>query len=526
MFAFAPDGKTLAGVSGKESFSVWNVPDGRLRFTIKDCRGRLAFSPDGKQIVCGGEQAMRLYETATGKEVRRFERHPGYVNALVFSPDGKTVASAQEYTIDLWDVATGKRLHPGAGHATPVVSLAFSPDGSRLASGDGGEGALIVWSLKDRKPRHMFLGHFPTVVSVAYSPDGKVLATGDGSRGASGGFDAQIRLWDLSAGQLLRQFPGHLNSVESLAFSPDGKRLASGGHDARAKVWDVATGKRLLQIRGEDTQGKSVAFSPDSKTLLVAGSPGELALWRVDSGRKVRNLGTDGDESRAIAFAFFLPGGRTALTCEHEYGSSKLHQIRFWEVDTGRLLRSFSLGAAGSSMDCVALSPDGTTLATVGDYRDPVIQLWDTSIGKRVGRLSGHNGGARRHWPSPATARLWPPEVGTRPCFFGIWRGPGWSTCGANWRADKTTGRAGKKLAATPEDAIPFLTERLRRAAAAEDRARRLITHLDDDDFEVREKASRDLATRARGLVCTPAGAPRLPECGKRANASRRHSKN
>src|SRR5262249_38882614 len=111
-FAFSPDGKTLAGISGKESFSVWNVADGRLRFTVKGCRGGLAFSPDGKHLVCGGEPAMRLYETATGKEVRQFERHPGYVHALAFSPDGKTLATAQEYTTDLWDVATGKRLHP------------------------------------------------------------------------------------------------------------------------------------------------------------------------------------------------------------------------------------------------------------------------------------------------------------------------------------------------------------------------------------------------------------------------------
>jgi hypothetical protein len=52
---------------------------------------------------------------------------------------------------------------------------------------------------------------------------------------------------------------------------------------------------------------------------------------------------------------------------------------------------------------------------------------------------------------------------------------------------------AGKKLAATPEEAIPFLKERLRRVAAVEDRARRLIADLDHNKFRVREKASREL---------------------------------
>jgi sugar lactone lactonase YvrE len=374
-----------------------------------------------------------------------------------------------------------------------VVSLAFSPDGSGLASGDSEEGTLIVWRLKDRKPLHTFAGHFANVLSVAYSPDGKVLASGDGYRG-TGGFDAQVRLWDLSAGRLLRQFPGHLNSVESLAFAPDGKRLASAGHDARAKVWDVTTGKRLLQIRGEDTWSKSVAFSPDGKTLLVAGSPGELALWRVDSGRKVRDLGPPGDESRMIAGAAFLPGGRTVLAREADTGRLRFNEARFWDAENGRLLRSFSFGEAEGSPGCLALSPDGNTLATGGGYRDPAIRLWDTTTGKRVGRLSGPNGGPDASLAfSPDGKRLASGSVDTTVVLWDVAR----ARLEHLW--DELAGGPGegasaaRRLAATPEEAVPFLRDRLRRAAAAEDRARRLITDLDDDDFQRREKASHAL---------------------------------
>ncbi len=403
------------------------------------------------------------------------------------------MASAGEYTIDLWDVATGKRLHPFAGHMAPVVSLAFSPDGSGLASGDSEEGNLIVWSLKDRKPQHTFTGHYPNVVSVAYSPDGKILASGDGIRG-TGGFDAQIRLWDLSAGRLLRQFPGHLNSVESLAFSPDGKRLASSGHDARAKVWDVDTGKRLLQIRGEDSLYKSAAFAPDGKTLLVAGSSGELALWKLDSGRKVRDLGTAGDETRAIGYAAFLPDGRTVLTRESSNGRSKLSAVRIWDAENGRFLRSFSFGDTNNGSGCLALSPDGNTLATVGGYDDPVIRLWDTATGKRVGQFSGHTRGAAESLAFSPDAKLL--ASGGRDTTVLLWDVTRsrlkhlWMELGGG---QAEGAQAGKGLAATPEEAIPFLKDRLRRAAEAEERARRLIADLDDDDFEVREKASREL---------------------------------
>jgi WD40 repeat protein len=491
-FTFSPDGKTLAGVSGKDSFSVWNVADGLLRFTVKGCRGRLAFSPDGKHLVCGLEESMHLYETETGKEVRRFERHPGYVTALAFSPDGRTLASAQSYTIVLWDVATGKRLHPLAGHENPVMSLAFSPDGTELASG---EDRLIVWRLKDRKPRYTFTDrNYRHALSMAYSPDGKILATGNGNRG-TGGYDAHICLWDLSAGRLLRHFSGHLNGIESLAFSPDGNRLASVGHDARTRVWDVATGKRLLHIRGEDTGYRTTAFSPDGKTLLTAGSPNELDLWRAGTGRKVRHFGAAWDERRMIAFAAFLPNGRTVLSLEYRNSASTYADVRIWDIESGTERRSL-LGrlADSGSPAALALSPDGNTLAIARSYRDPTIHLWDTTAGKRTGRFSGHPGGSPTALAfSPDGKRLASGGYDTTVLLWDVAQGRLMDLWLELVARKAGAARAGWKLAATPEDAIPFLKDRLRQVAAADDRVRRLIAGLDDDDFNVREKASREL---------------------------------
>jgi WD40 repeat protein len=492
-FSFSPDGKTVAAMSGKDSFSLWDVSDGKLRCTVKDSHGLLRlsplqWSPDGKLLAVGAEESIRLFEAATGKEVRRFEPSPGRAHALAFSPDGKTLASAEGYTLSHWDVATGKRLHPFAGHMSPVVSLAFSPDGTGLASGD--TGTLIVWDLKDRKPQHTFPGHFPSVLSLAYSPDGKILASGDGYRG-SGAFDAQIRLWDLTGGRLLRQFPGHLNGVDSLAFSPDGARLASAGSDGRARVWDVDTGKRLLQIRGDHNQEKSAALSPDGKTLLVAGTEGELALWQADSGRRVRDL-PPGNESLMIRYATFLPDGRAVLAREVGRGNARFNEIRLWEVETGRLLRSFSLG--DSEPVCCAVSPDGSTLATGGDYRGHAIRLWDLATGKPAGRLPGHAGGTVTALAYSRDGKLLASGGGdTTVLFWDLARARLehlWSELASN-REDSA--RAGKQLAATPEETIPFLKEHLRRAAAVEGRVGRLIADLDADDVDVRDKASREL---------------------------------
>src|SRR5271165_6057968 len=62
--------------------------------------------------------------------------HTGFVFSVACSPDGKTLVSGSgDQTIKLWDMATGKERSTLKGHMWGVWSVAFSPDGKRLASG-------------------------------------------------------------------------------------------------------------------------------------------------------------------------------------------------------------------------------------------------------------------------------------------------------------------------------------------------------------------------------------------------------
>jgi WD40 repeat protein len=292
--------------------------------------------------------------------------HKGTVSAVAYSPDGRLLGSAShDGTVKLWDAVTARELHTLTTHRGEVHTIAFSPDGMTLACGNQ-DHAITLWDVPSRKEKSILRAAGP-VRSVTFSPDGKTLASGDAG-------DC-LKLWDIATGKELASLPLTI-PVDSVAFSPDGKTLASAGHHwirgHRVTLWalDGTTPKErvtLTNVRPHQHPmgglGPPAIFSHDGKTLAAGFAETNL----VDVGTGQVTIGHQLHRGDILAIAL-SPDGTILASAGMD------RDIILWDVARSRELDRYVHPAPVYG---IAFSPDGRTLASASE--DRTVKLWNVS---------------------------------------------------------------------------------------------------------------------------------------------------
>jgi WD40 repeat protein len=216
---FTDDGKLFAFGGADNSARIVRVEDAQLVLKLdphSDWVFGTAFSVDGKHLVTvSRDMAMKLSIVENGQFVDNItsitpgalkgglmavRRHPARDEFLTGGSDGepklyKMIRTQARVIGDDFNRIRGYQPLPGR-----IFSLDFNKDGSQFVVGSstGMGGAVRIYSTEDAKLLHELKGHARGVFVVAFRPDGQQVATG--------GFDGNIRLFDVATGQLVKQF--------------------------------------------------------------------------------------------------------------------------------------------------------------------------------------------------------------------------------------------------------------------------------------------------------------------------------
>ena len=330
----------------------------------------------GRQATSNAQMAEAAHQLAFAREVAA-----SATNNLATDPERSLLLALQAVKIStqggqpvLVDVADA--LHRAVqasrlvttlrGHDSGLWALALSSDGTHLATVSI-DGTAKVWNLAT----HQVVMTLPTKVTAnlfgtgaRFSPDGKRLLTISS--------DSSATLWELATGKALFTLNGHTAQVTSVAISPDGALLATASDDKTVKLWDIATAKEFKTLTGHDGAVLVLAFSADGKRLFAGSDDTGVAIaWEIASGKELFRFSGQGTVLGVDAIAV-SPDGSQIATGEFDT------TVKLWDAATGALL--LTLFGHSSQVKGMAFSADGKTLASASE--DGTVKLWDAQIGR------------------------------------------------------------------------------------------------------------------------------------------------
>jgi RNA polymerase sigma factor (sigma-70 family) len=535
----------------RHTSGVWKLalsPDGRFLAAVDVIKEQWQ---GGNGTSWRPGNCVHLWAVETGQELRQLvlpakEVAPGVragAFSLEFAPDGRTLVTGgvADGTLRIWDPATGQELRQITDFTGTLVRLAFAPDGKRLAVGHGNTNIRLI-ELPSGKDLVKTTGHGGWVSSLAVSPDGRVVVTTGG--------DGTLRTWDPTTGRELRRQTISAEGSHLVEVLPGGTAYLTFGSDKIFRMCDAATGKELAAVRGSDSycyavspdrrtfaawganegvrlvdlatgaprhtlasgEPAGMAFTADGRLLVVWGSDRTVTVWDVATGTRQRQFAGPGRLEPGGLGATPLPYV-AALSPDGELLAFGLQAVRpgptilpVVETATGKEVCRFTAGEDGVGR--LTFAPDGQTLTWAG-WRDGTVYLGEIATGRERRHFSGHRGTISSlafsadgkllvSGSGDATALVWDltgrlaagDSFGKRLAEEEL--KSHWATlAGADAAACY---RAMQALAADPARAVPFLREGLRPVAAAdEDTLTRLLANLGSAQFDVRERATAEL---------------------------------
>jgi WD40 repeat protein len=418
-----PPGLQLADVPqvGRAEIRLWDIETGERLRELNGADelgyGDVALSPDGRRMAAVNLSGLSMREIATGKPEWTISLPGWWGRPTAFSSDGRLLVLPEQNALAIFDAATGQRLHHddstpvgdfGASPSWSSGAAAWSASGDRIVTGHS-DGFVRVWNAVTGKliwhkrlaPIVEYGGMAARPSFVEFSRDGKhVVAAGIRDDPAKTGKGIVV-IYEAESGQIVREvIPG--NEFRRVALAPDG-RMVVVAYDNLLRGIEVATGRIPWKTRTVSQPDKFVEvaalqFESDPTWLQAALKDGRVIRFNALTGQEQQRFLAD---EGCLTGSFSADGRTMALSFDGRIG--------VWDVAAGTLRQRIPYPHASGAV--LAVAPDGKTFAASDvpdddDFGDDMIRLYDVETGKLVRTLNPGDDRARVLAFSPDGTKL------------------------------------------------------------------------------------------------------------------------
>jgi serine/threonine protein kinase len=157
---FGADSQLAVSIHGHHMARVWDVERGQELLKAEKWKPQTpecaALSPDGTVLLLGCRDGVFLLHAKTGAEWHRLQGLLGWAQAVAFAPDSRNVLagggegrigpSPEDCAVRVWDVATGRQVRTFMGHRKQVRQIVFVNE--HIAYSSSQDGTIWRWDLR------------------------------------------------------------------------------------------------------------------------------------------------------------------------------------------------------------------------------------------------------------------------------------------------------------------------------------------------------------------------------------------
>lgn len=346
----------------------------------------VAITPDAtKAVSTSRDSTLKIWDLATGANVRTLLGHTGAVSAVAITPDGRMAISASDdHSIKIWDLDSSKDSSYPYRHNRKITDIKTIDNGQKVLTASW-DNKISVWNISDGR-RLNEIGAFGTFLTK----EDAAMILGTRIEKTQGGIESSYEFpvnsnvaRKIPYGSFSEQSGSLTPPIHEVVLMPNEKGIVA-ALDGGLMACDLEVGinsiSSILYLDECSTPVLACAASPDgckillgTSTSLVDKSKDSFSFFRQHQ-EQIAN-----DEKFRSAFAkdSLL---NVSLDC------SKV--LRVW--DTATLEIRILPGHTGS-VNALAVTPNGHMAISASD--DTTLKVWDLKTYEELHTLIGHTGG-------------------------------------------------------------------------------------------------------------------------------------